>query len=510
MNDLSNENSKKIADSAFDAIVIGAGIGGLNCAAALSLAGKKVLVLERNPFIGGRCSSYTREGYTVDYCVHAFSLGHNGPLQTLVTQAEQTNLPIPRPLLRWKDMNLTIVYHGSMLRMYSHLNLINLVRMTWQFLRVRGVPWKDKWAFLKISGVIGKATPEYSESLKNVNVMDWLNRFSDSLFVHAIYQVTSDSYAVVPYNKVSAQDYIEVSKPALKSGGTGYPIGGCAAIPNAYKSIIEACGGQVVTSTPVEQVLVDQAHGITRAIGVRLKGGQELKAPAVVSNAWCKDTYYKLLPSSLFPEDLIKKVDRIEPSMASAVLHVAFDKPILKHTLVMKTGDIKALDLRAELEKGHFESIKTLGVFMSIPSNLDPNLAPPGKQLVLAGTGYLPLGVDISSQMKELLLDNIQRLAPSGINIRDHIEWSQIYTPQYYDTLFSETGAVIGCGQQIGQTRENRLDNRTPIQGLYHCGDDAGKNLFGVGTELAAKSGQNCAKILLEDLAKAPKSFSSS
>ncbi len=502
---LSNEINKKLTEIPFDAIVIGAGIGGLNCAALLSLAGKKVLVLERNPFIGGRCSSYSREGYTVDYCVHAFSLGQNGPLQTVVSQAEATTLPLTRPLLRWKPMDLTLVYHGSVIRMPSNLNLLNLMRMAWQFLRVKGVSWKDKKMFLKISGEIGKATPEYTESLKNVNVMDWLNRFSDSLFIHAIYQVTSDSYAVVPYNKVSAQDYIDVCKPALKTGGTGYPIGGCAAIPNAYKNIIDACGGQVVTTTLVDQVLVDQASGTPRAIGVRLKSGKEIKAPVVVSNAWCKDTYHKLLPSSLVPVDLMKKVDSIEPSMASAVLHVALDKPILNKTLVMKTCDIKALDLHKELSAGHFEMMKTLGVFMSIPSNLDPGLAPPGKQLVLAGSGYLPLGVDISSQMKELLLDNIQRLAPPGINIRDHIEWSQINMPTYYDALFSETGAVIGCGQQIGQTRENRLDNRTPVQGLYHCGDDAGKNLFGVGTELAAKSGQNCAKFIIDDFSKLAK-----
>ncbi len=496
------EIKEKLPSSAFDVIVIGAGIGGLNCAAALSLAGKKVLVLERNPFIGGRCSSFTREGYTVDYCVHAFSLGQNGPLQTLVSQAEQTNLPLARPLLRWKKMDLTLVYHGSILRMPSNPNLLNLLRVMWQFLRIKGVSWKDKKVFLKISGTIQKATPEYTESLKNVNVMDWLYRFSDSLFIHAVYQVTSDSYAVVPYNKVSAQDYIDVCKPALKKGGTGYPMGGCAAIPNAYKSIIEACGGQVITSTPVDQILVDQASGTPRAIGVRVKGGKEIKAPAVVSNAWCKDTYHKLVPASLVPADLIKKIDSIQPSMASAVLHVGLDKPLINHTLVMKTCDIKALELHDEITKGHLDKINTLGVFMAIPSNLDPSLAPPGKQLVLAGSGYLPLGMDLTDTMKELLLDNLQRIALPGVNIRDHIEWSQMNMPNYYDALFSETGAVIGCGQQIGQTRENRLDNRTPIQSLYHCGDDAGKNLFGVGTELAAKSGQNCAKFVLEDFSR--------
>ena len=45
-----------------DAIVIGTGIGGSAVAALLASHGKTVTVLERNPFVGGRCSSYEKEG----------------------------------------------------------------------------------------------------------------------------------------------------------------------------------------------------------------------------------------------------------------------------------------------------------------------------------------------------------------------------------------------------------------------------------------------------------------
>jgi len=48
----------------WDAIVIGAGMGGLTAAAHLVKAGLRVLVLERNPHVGGTAYVYHRKGFT--------------------------------------------------------------------------------------------------------------------------------------------------------------------------------------------------------------------------------------------------------------------------------------------------------------------------------------------------------------------------------------------------------------------------------------------------------------
>ncbi len=55
----------------YDVIIIGAGIGGLVCGCYLAKAGKKVLIVEKNDHVGGCCTSFERNGYKFDACVHS-------------------------------------------------------------------------------------------------------------------------------------------------------------------------------------------------------------------------------------------------------------------------------------------------------------------------------------------------------------------------------------------------------------------------------------------------------
>ncbi|MEI8011766.1 MAG: NAD(P)/FAD-dependent oxidoreductase, partial [Candidatus Omnitrophota bacterium] len=69
----------------YDVIIIGAGIGGLVCGNYLAQSGKKVLILEKNNFAGGCCSSFVRDGFLFDTCAHYFTqLGENNFLQNIL------------------------------------------------------------------------------------------------------------------------------------------------------------------------------------------------------------------------------------------------------------------------------------------------------------------------------------------------------------------------------------------------------------------------------------------
>ena len=54
--------------AAYDAIIIGAGIGGLVCGCYLAKAGMKVLIAEQHSQPGGYCTSFQRKGFSFRCC----------------------------------------------------------------------------------------------------------------------------------------------------------------------------------------------------------------------------------------------------------------------------------------------------------------------------------------------------------------------------------------------------------------------------------------------------------
>ncbi len=68
----------------YDAVIVGAGVSGLLSALALSKEGKKVLVLEKEDYIGGTCRTYDYDGYKVDTGPHIITRLDTGPLRVLM------------------------------------------------------------------------------------------------------------------------------------------------------------------------------------------------------------------------------------------------------------------------------------------------------------------------------------------------------------------------------------------------------------------------------------------
>ena len=64
----------KLPDDTYDAVIIGAGIGGLICANLLARDGLRVLVVEQHYMVGGYCSTFRRKGYTFDAATHFYPL----------------------------------------------------------------------------------------------------------------------------------------------------------------------------------------------------------------------------------------------------------------------------------------------------------------------------------------------------------------------------------------------------------------------------------------------------
>jgi len=124
-------------------------------------------------------------------------------------------------------------------------------------------------------------------------------------------------------------------------------------------------------------------------------------------------------------------------------------------------------------------------IFMPVPSNLDPSLAPEGKQLVIAGTAA-PAGA--SDDLCHAILNRVdERVCALFPGIKDASLWQVRSTVADTKKITGHSaGEAIGIGQTPEQVGKKRPGLKTPVKNLYLVGADAGAR--GIGTEIASAS----------------------
>jgi phytoene dehydrogenase-like protein len=122
---------------------------------------------------------------------------------------------------------------------------------------------------------------------------------------------------------------------------------------------------------------------------------------------------------------------------------------------------------------------------------MDPNLAPPGKQLVNF-FGLAPIESKDWQVWVDYHLGYLFDLYPE---VEKHLMWvdfSTISRINHFSGRYHPD--IIGIVQSVGQTGKNRPSLVTPVEGLYLVGADVGQD--NIGTELAAESALRLADIL--------------
>jgi prolycopene isomerase len=145
-------------------------------------------------------------------------------------------------------------------------------------------------------------------------------------------------------------------------------------------------------------------------------------------------------------------------------------------------------------------------LYWSTPSLWDPGLAPgDGSQVALIGTLSDP---DPESPMSE---DAVNRVHETSLEawpeLGDHIVKKEVFTTRSVSAMSRDSavpgagGECIGIAQVIEQEGPNKPNPRTPLDGLYIVGCDAGGK--GVATHMGVDSGFRVAEMVLEDLGAA-------
>jgi phytoene desaturase len=449
-------------------VVIGTGMGGSAISALLAREGAEVTVLERNSYPGGKAASFEREGFIYDTGVHWLARGNKGPMGEVAsivgTEIEFVTLDTA--------MEFTTGGHTAVISqdMDEDESLDKL------FEEIEVLPENREGARALFKDLARERTPEELEALDEVSFSDYIARFVDDEQLNRLMDGFTGMYMCISRRAASTGEYILCFSTQSKQKNLCYPVGGMRAVPMAYLDALQSLGGELRYSTPVERIVVE--GGEVRGV----EAGGFIPADIVISNNGIKETV-ALAGRHNFPDDYLAMIDSLRLSFGAVSVKYALDAEVVKAPLACYFPDFNDPKLVE----------RQAAIFVPVPSAADPSLAPPGCQLVLAGS-LAPPGLEepamaeaICNEMLDRIENTMQDLYPG---IEDHVVWKIRTDTRYIADISGRwTGEVIGLAQNRHQVGKKRPSSVSPVRGLYFVGADAGGR--GVGTEMAVDSALN-------------------
>ncbi|GHO87786.1 phytoene desaturase family protein [Dictyobacter formicarum] len=360
--DLPEDGSGTHTVKHFDAIIIGAGLGGLLSAAHLLQRGKHVVVVERLPHCGGRFTAKNFHGVQVSTgAVHMVPFGSSGVLSHMLRR-----LNVPHRLYD-ADVFGSFHVHGQQ---YRSRGLLGVAR----FLGPAQFFW-----FLRL-GYLMFFRPLTAEE-RQLPFDLWLERHINverNPQLVAFFASISRFALSLELNQVSTAEVVRTTKNMFRFGAPAIVEGGCGEITHQLEKIIETYNGEIMLSSEVLGIVQEQG----RVTGVLVKNkvtGEEklLQAPLVVSDIGPRATNGLLQQRRVKQSDVLKQkyaedhtaIARATDDVQEAVglkVHILSDVSLIPHKGIMYCLDTKRI------------------AGMVQPTNSDPSLAPAGKHLLIS------------------------------------------------------------------------------------------------------------------------------
>ncbi len=492
----------------WDAIVIGAGIGGLVTATQLAAKGARVLVLERYLIPGGSAGYFERNGYRFDVGASMiFGFGSQGTTNLLTRALDAVGMSletVPDPVQVHYHLpnNLNIRVHrdyeqflGELChrfpgegpgirrfydecwRVFHCLNSMDLLSLE-EPRYVARVFLQHPLACLGLA----KRLPINVGSVARKYIQDpELLRFID-MECYCWSVVPADRTPLINAGMVFSDRHY---------GGVNYPKGGVGRIAQALADGLGNAGGQIRYRSRVTQILTERGQ----AVGVQLATGETFQAPRIISNATRWDTFGSLLSDIPLPQREQRWQRQYQQSPSFLSLHLGVDGAIIP-------PDADCHHILLEDWNCMEDSNGT--IFVSIPTLLDPDLAPPGDHIIHTFTpswmadwqGLAQKDYDAQKQHQaQQLIHRLETLFPG---LQASVRYQEIGTPRTHRRFLGRLDGTYGpipSGQPRGLLE--MPFNRTSVPGLYCVGDST---FPGQGLNAVAFSGFACAHRVATDL----------
>jgi phytoene dehydrogenase-like protein len=450
----------------YDVVVIGAGVGGLICAALLARAGVRVLLVEQHYMVGGYCSTFRRGPFTFDAATHFYPLLGN-PMTITGSLLERLG-----SRTRWVKMDPVDHFHfpdGSGFSVSADFGeYMEALKATFPHEADR---LDDLFALVREGYLYGLLyyfrgrEHERLGPLRALTLHDVLIKYIRDQKLRLLLAADCAHWGSRP----SRTSFVFDSMLRLSYFlGNYYPVGGSQVFADDLARIVQEKGGDILMRTMVERIVVE--HGT--AVGVDVATGLganrhtvRVRAKRVVSNADLVLTLERLLGADVIGADEIRKVKQMRATSPCFLVHIGLrDMP---------------LDALKRASGYHWRSwdsddVVTDAFKIFVPTMYEPHMAPEGGQIVILQR-IMELDYDSvtdwAAHKAAIEADLLVRLEAEVPGISTHIVFKQSASALTSSRFtLNYKGAMLGWEMSPEQLGEGRPTIESPVRNLLITG----------------------------------------
>ncbi|MDD2679286.1 MAG: NAD(P)/FAD-dependent oxidoreductase [Candidatus Omnitrophica bacterium] len=469
----------------YDAIIIGAGSGGLAAGLKLSCCGKKVLFIEKQPGAGGFATGFKRKGFSFESSLHCVdALDKEGEVRK---HLEAFGVAEKVEFIALKDFMRVIYPEHDFIADFNRAHLVDYLlaafpgeekgikklfsefdRFYRQFKKFSSSPL-PYWLLMLLSPFIYPAIVK-AACLTAGQMID--RRLKDKKLRALITDIWR--YMGLPPSKLSAL-YFLIVFTGFYYDSTVYIKGGYQALFQAIAERIKEKGGVFKFNTSVAKIVTAKGRAVSAVV---TESGETYKAKSVISNANILDTLSVMLDDETLKNKYRARLSAMEKSVSAFQVYLGLKLPAKSLGMDHFMFSINtAYDQDANYNYSLSGDYEHCPLILVDHAQLDPGLAPDGKGSLLIMTldnyaNWADLGAEEYRQKKAQVAQKfIQRAEKLLPGLSANIEVMEAATPRTMQRYgISPEGAIYGFAQLPSQSVISRPAQQTGIKGLFLAG----------------------------------------